>query len=276
MTRDEEGVWEYSTKKRLWKKYYGYYVHATNDQGDIFNAKTLIPDPYSKVVSTQNNYKINARTYIYKSDFDWGGDTWVISKDSRDLIVYEAQLRDLTADPSADVKTPGTYLAVIEKIDYLKQLGVNAIEFLPLHDFANIEIPFKDSSTALFNTWNPYARNHWGYMSTFFFAPENYYSSAGNMNFDGIVDDKGKGMNELKTLVKTLHKEGFSVMMDVVYNHTSTYDANPFKMIDKKYYYRLDENNDFISKSGCGNDFKTERLMSRKMIVESILFWMQE
>lgn len=276
MTRDKEGVWEYSTKKRLWNKYYGYYVHAQNDPGDIFNATTLIPDPYSKVVSTQNNYKINARTYICRSNFDWEEDKWIVPNDPRDLIVYEAQLRDLTADPSARVKAPGTYLGLIEKIPYLKRLGVNAIEFLPLQDFANIEIPFKDTSTALFNTWNPYARNHWGYMTTFFFAPENYYSSAGNMNFDEFIDDKGKSINEFKTLVKTLHKEGFSVLMDVVYNHTSTYDANPFKMIDKKYYYRLDDDNNFISKSGCGNDFKTERPMSRKMIVESVLYWMQE
>lgn len=276
MSRDKDGVWEYSTKKRLWKKYYGYYVHAKNGPGDMFNSTIHIPDPYSKVVSTQNNYKINARTYIHKCNFDWDGDKWLSPEDPRDLIIYEAHLRDLTADPSAKVKSPGTYMAFIDKIDYLKQLGVNAIEFLPLHDFANIEIPYKDSSTALFNTWNSYARNHWGYMSTFFFAPENYYSSAGNMIFDEFIDDKGKSMREFKTLVKALHKEGFAVMMDVVYNHTSTYDANPFMILDKKYYYRLDENNDFISKSGCGNDFKTERAMARKMIVESALFWMQE
>ncbi len=276
MTRDENGVWEYVSQKRLWKKYYGYYVHAKNEQGDMFNSAILIPDPYSKVVSTQNNYKINARTYINKCNFNWEGDSWLSPEDPRDLIVYEAHVRDLTAHPSADVNASGTYTAILEKLDYLKDLGVNAIEFLPLHDFANIEIPYKDSSTALFNTWNPYARNHWGYMSTFFFAPENYYSSAGNMIPDEYIDDKGKSMKEFKTLVKTLHREGFSVMLDVVYNHTSTYDANPFMMLDKKYYYRLDENNDFISKSGCGNDFKTERAMARKMIVESVLFWMQE
>ena len=185
-------------------------------------------------------------------------------------------MRDLTAHPSANADKPGTYLSVIDKIDYIKNLGVNAVEFLPLHDFANIEIPYKDSSTALFNNWNPYARNHWGYMTTFFFAPENYYSSKGNMNKDEFIDDKGKSMKEFKTLVKALHKEDIAVMMDVVYNHTSTYDPNPFKLIDKKYYYRLDENQDFISKSGCGNDFKTESPMARKMIVESILFWMKE
>jgi pullulanase/glycogen debranching enzyme len=276
MTRDDQGVWEYSTNKRMWNKYYGYLVQAENGKGDMFNQNTLIPDPYSKVVSTQNNYHINARTFIYKDGYDWEGDTWVKPKDPRDLIIYEAHVRDLTADASSGVDEPGTYLGAIEKIEYLKRLGINAVEFLPLQDFANIEIPYRDSTTALFNTWNPYERNHWGYMTTFFFAPENYYGSKGTMKKDAFIDDKGKSVEEFKTLVKALHRSGIAVMMDVVYNHTSTYDPNPFKMLDKKYYYRLDENQDFISLSGCGNDFKTERPMARKMIVESVLYWMKE
>jgi len=276
MSRDDEGVWEYSTKKRMWNKYYGYYVQAENGKGDMFDQNILIPDPYSHVVSTQNNYHINARSYIYKDMFDWEGDTWIKPKDPRDLIVYETHVRDMTAHPSSGVDAPGTYLAMIDKINYIKKLGINTVEFLPLHDFANIEIPYRDTSTALFNTWNPYERNHWGYMSTFFFAPENYYGSKGNMVKDAVIDDKGKSVEEFKTLIKALHKAGIAVMMDVVYNHTSTYDPNPFMMLDKKYYYRLDENRDFLSLSGCGNDFKTERAMARKMIVESILFWMKE
>ncbi len=276
MFRDDNGIWEYSSKKRLWNKYYGFYISAENGKGDIFNQNTLIPDPYSTSVSTQNNYQINARSYIYKSNFDWEGDTWIKPKDPRDLIIYEAHVRDLTADPSSGADAPGTYLAAIEKIQYIKKLGVNAVEFLPLHDFANIEIPYRDTTTALFNTWNPYARNHWGYMSTFFFAPENYYGSKGNMVENAYVDDKGKSIEELKTLVKALHRSGIAVIMDVVYNHTSTYDPNPFKLIDKKYYYRLDKDQNFISLSGCGNDFKTERPMARKLIVESVLYWMKE
>ncbi|MCK4813689.1 MAG: pullulanase [Candidatus Marinimicrobia bacterium] len=276
MHRDDQGVWEIFINKRLWNKYYGYYIRAENDNGDIFNQSTLIADPYSISVSTQNNYHINARSYIHKSSFDWGSDTWIAIKDPRDLIIYETNVRDLTAHPSANADNPGTYLAAIDKINYIKKLGVNAVEFLPLQEFANIEIPYKDTSTALFNTWNPYARNHWGYMSTFFFAPENYYSSHGNLEADTYIDDKGRAVEEFKTMVKALHTSGIAVIMDVVYNHTSTYDLNPFKLIDKKYYYRLDEDGDFISISGCGNDFKTERPMARKLIVESVLYWMQE
>jgi 1,4-alpha-glucan branching enzyme len=97
MIRDDQGVWEYSTNKRMWNKYYGYFVQAENGKGDIFNQNTLIPDPYSKVVSTQNNYHINARTFIYKDGYDWEGDTWVKPKDPRDLIIYETHRRALTS-----------------------------------------------------------------------------------------------------------------------------------------------------------------------------------
>lgn len=276
LQRDNQGVWEITINKKLWNYYYGYYVNAANGPGDIFQPNTLVPDPYSRAVSTRNHYQINARSFIHKCNFDWGSDTWMSPRDPRDLIIYETHLRDISAHESAGTKEKGTYGAFIEKIPYLKKLGVNAVEFLPLHDFANIEIPYRDTSTALFNTWNPYARNHWGYMSTFFFAPENYYSSAGHMNEGTYIDDRGKAVSEFKSLVKALHTAGFAVLMDVVYNHTSTYDPNPYKMIDKKYYYRLDENLDFTGVSGCGNDFKTEAPMAQKMIVESVLFWMRE
>lgn len=276
LKRDDQGVWEISLKKKLWNSYYGYYIEAQSGQGDIFQPNILMPDPYSEALSTQNHYLINARTYIHKDEFDWGNDRWMAPVDPRDLIIYETHVRDMSAADGELIEEKGAYGAFIEKIPYLKKLGVNAVEFLPLHDFANIEIPYKDTSTALYNTWNPYERNHWGYMSTFFFAPENYYSSAGHMNENKIIEDKGKASEEFKSLVKALHNAGFAVIMDVVYNHTSTYDPNPFKMIDKKYYYRLNGDMEFTSVSGCGNDFKTERPMSRKMIVESVLYWMKE
>ncbi|MBN2781117.1 MAG: pullulanase [Candidatus Marinimicrobia bacterium] len=274
--RDDQGVWEISINKRLWNLYYGYYVTASGGPGDSFGQDVLIPDPYSVSVSTQNTYQINARSYIHNTAFDWDGDTWVAPKDPRDLIIYEAHVRDMTAHPNAGSARPGTYPALLDKIPYLKKIGVNAVEFLPLQEFANIEIPFRDSSTALFNTWNPYARNHWGYMTTFFFAPETYYGTRGHMEPGALIDDKGRAVDEFKTLVKALHANGIAVIMDVVYNHTSTYDPNPFKMIDKNYYYRLDEDMNYTSVSGCGNDFRTERPMARKLIVESVLFWMRE
>jgi pullulanase/glycogen debranching enzyme len=184
----------------------------------------------------------------------------------------------------------GTYKGLVEKgnkggIDYIKNLGVNAVELLPSQEFANIEIPFKDSLNGKFNHWNPYERNHWGYMTAAFFAPESYYSEnvrelewnkwSGKLT-DPASDGDAKAVNDFKDMVKAFHKEGIAVIMDVVYNHISEYEIGNLKEIDKEYYFRLDEKGKFLSQSGCGNDFKTERPMARRMIVESILYWMKE
>lgn len=281
MKRDSSGVWEYYSSKDLWSKYYGYYVSGPSGKQEAFNDTVLIADPYSRAVVSKNHYTHPAKSIILKDDFDWEGDTCLISADHRDLIIYEAHLRDLTADPSAGVDQRGSYLGLTEEmkpggLNYLRNLGINAVEFLPLHDFANIEIPFKKQAGEFFNTWNPYERNHWGYMTSYFFAPESYYATTGTMwpgEYNGI---HGEQANEFKTLVKSLHHAGISVIMDVVYNHVSQYDYNPFKLIDKKYYFRLDANDIYKTVSGCGNDFRTERKMAQKMIVESIVFWMQE
>ncbi|MDZ7262262.1 MAG: alpha-amylase family glycosyl hydrolase, partial [candidate division KSB1 bacterium] len=117
---------------------------------------------------------------------------------------------------------------------------------------------------------------HWGYMTSYFFAPESYYATGGTMipgQYNGI---DGRQVREFKDLVKAFHKEGLAVIMDVVYNHVSEYDQNCFKYIDKKYYFRLDNDQNFLAKSYCGNDFKTERPMSRRLILDSITFWMTE
>lgn len=281
MIRDNNGVWEYKMRSKLFGKYYGYYINGNYVGDENFDETYLIPDPYSKAVATQNNYHINAKTLIYKDDFDWGNDNWVIGKDPRDLIIYEAHVRDLTAHSSSEAKNPGTYLGLVEPnitggISHLKKLGVNAIELLPIHDFVNIEIPYKKETSVGTNTWNPYARNHWGYMSTFFFSPESYYATDGNIKKDKYIGVNGKQVTEFKTMVKKLHDENIAVILDVVFNHVSQYDANPFKLIDKEYYFRLDSNKNYIAKSGCGNDFKTESLMARKMILDCIEYWMKE
>ncbi|NQV16002.1 pullulanase, partial [bacterium] len=161
-------------------------------------------------------------------------------------------------------------------IAHLKDMGYNAVEFLPLQEFGNIELDFKNPDLFAWNDWNPYENNHWGYMISFFFVPEIYYGSDGTNERELWVGQDGRAVDEMKAMVKTLHSEGISVIMDVVYNHVSQYDANPFKLLDKSYYFRLDARGDYLSNSGCGNDFKTENSISRKMIVESLLYWMHE
>ncbi|TAK53964.1 MAG: pullulanase [Bacteroidetes bacterium] len=285
MKRDANGVWEYSSSENLLGKYYGYRVFGPGGRGEVFNPNIIIADPYSKAVATKVNWHQPAKTLIIKSDYDWEGDTFIASNEHSQLIIYEAHVRDLTAHSSSGIEAKGTYKGLTEEgkqggLSYLKNLGVNTIELLPTQKFGNIELPFRDSSVLQhgypFNTWNPYERNHWGYMTSYFFAPETYYGTDGTMQRDQYNGTDGRAINEFKDMVKTFHKNGIAVIMDVVYNHVSQYDFNPFKYIDKFYYFHCDSNGNYIMTSGCGNDFKTNRPMARRLIVESVLYWMKE
>ena len=279
MTKDSDGVWEIVLDGELYGSFYGFRIKHKETPG-IENIICL--DPYAKAVATFNTYFNPRRGIIIKeNDYDWEGDKW-IETDWRDLIIYEMHIRDMTEHQSSGADQRGTYQGLIEKgktggIDYIKRLGVNAVELLPAQEFANIEIPFRDSLDGLFNTWNPYERNHWGYMTAAYFAPEAYYSE----NVREIESNKWSGKNaeavrDFKNMVKAFHKEGIAVIMDVVYNHVSEYELGNLKEIDKQYYFRLDDKGNYIAKSGCGNDFKTERPMARRLIVESVLYWMKE
>jgi len=280
MKRDNEGVWEYSLPGERIGLYYGYRVTGSKDKISMCDPSLIIADPYSKAVVTQNNYLHPAKTLIVDANYDWEGDSW-IKTPIRDLVIYEMHVRDMTAHPSSGAKQPGTYMGLVEEgktggIDYLLDLGINAVELLPCHEFGNIEIPYKDRSNSIYNDWNPYSRNHWGYMTSFFFAPESYYASGGNVEPGNYCGINGQQVKEFKDMVKAFHKKGISVLMDVVYNHVSDFDLNPLKYIDKKYYFRLDAKGNFLAKSGCGNDFMSERPMARRMIIESVKYWMTE
>ena len=279
MTGDENSVWEFVFDGELYGKFYGFKVsHKNNSNGQDI----LCLDPYAKAVATFNTYMNPRKGVIVKPDnYDWENTNW-IQRDWRDLVVYEMHVRDMTAHKSSGADKPGTYTGLIEKgktggINYIKELGVNTVELLPTQEFANCEIPFKDSIAGRFNTWNPYERNHWGYMTAAFFAPEAYYSEAANeFKWNTWSGANAKQINDFKNMVKAFHKKGVGVIMDVVYNHISEYELGNLKQIDKEYYFRLDDDGSYIAQSGCGNDFKTERPMARRMIVESILYWMTE
>jgi pullulanase len=273
MKRDNDGVWETVLDGRHYGKFYTFSVkHKGNKAVECL-------DPYAKAVATFNTYWSPRKGIIIDDQYDWEGDS-TIQHDWRDLIIYEMHIKDMTAHPSSGSKNPGTYKGLTEKgitggLDYIINLGVNAVELLPAQEFANIEIPFNDSSKGRFNTWNPYERNHWGYMTAAFFAPEAYYND-NKMEMNKWSGESGRQVNEFKDMVKAFHKEGIAVIMDVVYNHISEYEFGNFKEIDKEYYFRLDESGNFIAESYCGNDFKTEAPMARRLIVESILYWMKE
>ncbi|MCF7827053.1 MAG: pullulanase [Candidatus Marinimicrobia bacterium] len=272
MTVKANGVWGITIPDASLTKYYAYSMDST---------KLIIPDPYSQAIVRKNHFTYLSKSIILPQDnFDWQGDNFS-SAAIGDLIILESHLRDMTAHASSGAQQPGTYQGMVETaqkggLAHLKDMGYNAIEFLPLQEFGNIEIDYMNPELATLNHWNPYETNHWGYMTSYFFAPEIYYGSDGISDRGAWVGQDGRAVREMKEMVRALHKEGIAVILDVVYNHVSQYDENPFKLIDKDYYFRLDKDGEYLSLSGCGNDFKTENPMARKMIIESLLHWMQE
>jgi len=279
MTKDADGVWEVILDGKLFGLFYGYKVYSRSNS----NTKNvqLSVDPYAKAVATFTDYFNPHRAIVYNDNYNWGDDEW-IQRDWRDLTIYEMHIRDLTAHKSSGVKNPGTYKGLLEEdtkggIGYIKSLGINTVELLPTQEFGYMETPFKDSLNGSFNTWNPYEKNHWGYMTSNFFAPAAYYAeNTKQLQREKWIGVSGKQVNQFKDMVKAFHKEGIAVMMDVVYNHLSEYELGNLKQIDKNYYFRLNNEGNYVSESYCGNDLKTERPMLRKLIIDSILFWMKE
>lgn len=281
MIRDEDGVWQIEIDSQLYGMFYGYKVYHKGDDFTNPNMPVCI-DPYAKANATFTHYMNPRLSIIHKDEnYDWENDTW-IQRDWRDLIIYEMHVRDMTSHKSSGAKKAGTYQGLIEHgikggLEYIKKLGVNTVELLPSQEFGYCEIPYKDSIAGKFNSWNPYERNHWGYMTASFFAPASYYSTEWKtFKWKKWIGTDGKQVKDFKDMVKAFHKAGIGVVMDVVYNHLSEYEVGNLKQIDKEYYFRLDEKGNYIAESYCGNDLKTERPMVRRLIIESLIYWMKE
>ncbi|MFW6347362.1 MAG: alpha-amylase family glycosyl hydrolase [Cyclonatronaceae bacterium] len=286
LNRNGGDVWQLTLSGDYRGKLYAYkIVPASGELPEELAGLPVVADPYSRQVITQNNYLQHPKSVIPVPEaFDWEGDDFASPADIRDLVIYETHLKDMTAHPSAGCQQKGDYRRFWEQedgcrggINHLKKLGVNAVEFLPLQKFAYFEPPHNEPiAEGIMNTWNYYGRNYWGYMTSFFFAPESIYASDGSTEPEAIIGKTQAAIRELKELVKALHKEGITVILDVVFNHVSQYDLNPFKLIDKEAYFRLTENGEYTSHSGCGNDFKTEAPAARRLIIDTLLFWMEE
>lgn len=281
LIKDKNGVWEVEIDEELYGDYYGYKIFHKGD--DISNDnQPICVDPYAKAVTSYTTYMNPRLSLIVKDEpYNWEGTMW-IQRDWRDLIIYEMHVRDMTIHKSSGVKNRGSYKGLTEKgnrggLDYIKALGINTVELLPSQEFGNIEIPFMDSLSGKFNLWNPYERNHWGYMTSNFFAPASYYNESwDNLKWNRWIGKDGSQITAFKDMVKAFHKEGIAVIMDVVYNHLSEYEIGNLKQIDKDYYFRMDPKGNYITESFCGNDLKTERPMLRRLIIDSILYWMKE
>lgn len=279
MTADENMVFEARVPGNLAGKYYGYRI-AERTQNPTMTFKPDIPldtifaDPYSKAIASSNVFPSKMRTLILPpQQFDWQG-TRSPNLDISDLIIMEAHVRDLTAHPSAQTPNPGTFKGIVNArtggLAYLKKLGINALEFLPIHEFNNIEAPFNERSHGIRNTWNAYAQNYWGYMTSNFFALESYYATDGTLDPNKWGGLEGRSVTEFKELVRELHRNGIAVIMDVVYNHVSGYDENPFKIIDMDFYFKKQD------RTGTGNEFETRRRMARRVVLDSLKYFMRE
>ncbi|MEX2456963.1 MAG: alpha-amylase family glycosyl hydrolase [Balneolaceae bacterium] len=278
--KDNNGYWHLTINQNLVEKWYAYRIDHDDelDEKNPFRDQ-LFADPYSKHVTVKNNYRQEAKSKIVRDDFDWEGDQHQFPEDPRDLIIYETHLKDLTAHPSSKATGDGFYNKFIDLnqeggIAHLKKLGVNCVEFLPLQKFPPVEPPYGEKTDEGFlNSWNPYAENYWGYMTSFFFAPESSFASDHSEKYSGYTT---ASITEFKNLVKELHKHGITVLMDVVYNHTSLFDLNPCTHLCPHTYLRQNEKGEFLNRSGTGNEFRSEHKVGRQLILDSLTHWMNE
>ncbi len=280
MKKNEEGIWTLKLDKNLEDKWYAYKADFKKfEEPKSPYKKTFFADPYSKHVTVRNTYRQDAKTYIFKDDFDWGETDHRFPEDPRDLIIYESHLKDLTAHPSSGAEGMGAFKKLLDSdqtggIPHLKKLGVNCVEFLPLQKFAPIEPPYGTKTKEGFhNSWNPYEANYWGYMTSFFFAPESSFASDWSNRHSGRTT---AAVTEFKEVVKKLHSDGFTVLMDVVYNHTSLFDKNPHAHLLPDVYLRRDQDGKLMNRSGTGNEYKSENPPARQLIIDSLLYWMDE
>lgn len=241
------------------------------ENGLFFLPESLFIDPYTKCFESSRTWGhiIDASKFPIKSrvmhakNFDWEGvSSPQIPKE--DLIIYEMHVRGFTQDPDSKVSHRGTYLGIIEKIPYLKSLGINAIELMPIFEFD------ENSNTRVNPTNDVKLYNYWGYTPSNFFTPMRRYASG---------DGKCSAILEFKTLVKELHKNGIEVILDVVYNHVlSTRTEGPYPCfygIDNPVYYLLSHGHP-TNYTGCGNTINCNHKAVRKLIIDSLVYWVQE
>jgi glycogen operon protein len=268
---------------------YAYRVEGPYDpeKGHRFNKYKLVIDPYATAVSRQphwdffkakgydphaagkdlslsidDNEQYTPRCIVSENRFEWEDDchpriSW------SDTVIYETHVRGLTIHPSSMVGQPGTFRGVVEKIPYFKELGITALEFLPIQEFNEHETPNINPTTG-----TPLV-NYWGYSTIAFFAPKATY---GGHARDGVH------IREFKRMVKELHKAGIEVILDIVFNHTAEgNELGPtlsFRGLDNAIYYLLDKDRRrYRNFSGCGNTLNCNHPVVRQFIIDCLIYW---
>ena len=233
------------------------------EKGLLFDKNKILLDPYAKAVAGQRTWGIRwDHTYharVVKDRFDWG-DMPQSKKELCDLIIYELHVRDFTHHPSSGVQHRGTFSGLMEKIPYLKELGINAVELMPIFEFDETMNSRTVDGKQLLECW--------GYNTVGFFAPNSSYAAANEHNQEGT---------ELKTLIKALHDNGIEVILDVVFNHTAEGNEKgntfSFKGFDNNIYYMLTPDGNYYNFSGCGNTLNCNHPVVQQLILECVRYW---
>lgn len=253
---------------------YGYRMTGPNNiqEGHWFDPEKVLLDPYAKAIGGRDiwgeqpdwDMQFQYRSRIAFDDFDWQDDH-PLETPMKDLIIYEMHVRGFTKHASSGVKYHGTFAAIREKIPYLKELGINCVELMPIYEFDE----FEGSRVSPITGEQLY--NYWGYSTVGFFAPKAGFAATGKY---------GMQVDEFKTLVKELHKNGIEVMLDVVFNHTAEGNENgpyiSFRGIDNKTYYMLTPEGYYFNFSGCGNTLNCNNPVVRSLILDCLRCWVSE
>ena len=244
---------------------YAYRVDGPYDPGRglLFNKKNVLLDIYAKAVTGQSVWGIPQNNFykarVVRDDFDWGNTTQP-GIPMEDLVIYELHVRGFTRHFSSGVVNPGTFDGLRERIPYLKELGVNAVELMPVFEFDEMkDFRMVDGRPVL---------NYWGYNTISFFAPNTSYTAEKEFNREG---------NELKRLIRELNENGIECILDVVFNHTAEgNELGPcfsFKGFDNNIYYMLTPEGFYYNFSGCGNTMNCNHPMVQQMILECLRYW---
>ena len=237
------------------------------EKGLIFDKSHILLDPYAKAVAGQSVWGVTSnengyRARVVRNNFDWG-----IEKQSvipmEDLVIYELHVRGFTMDESSGVSHKGTFSGLREKIPYLKDLGVNAVELMPIFEF--------DETRDMRMIEGRQLLDYWGYNTVGFFAPNTSYNSDREHNREGT---------ELKEVIRDLKKNGIEVILDVVFNHTAEGNERgpyiSFKGFDNNIYYMLTPDGSYFNFSGCGNTLNCNHPMVQQMILECLRYWVTD
>jgi isoamylase len=253
---------------------YGFRMTGPSDRraGHRFDQSALLLDPFARCLSGGEAWgeeagQRRARQYrarLAPEDFDWEGDRQ-LELPMEELVIYEMHVRGFTRSPSAGVAFPGTFAGVVERIPHLVDLGANCVELMPVVEFDELENDRRIPATG------DRLHNYWGYSSVGFFAPKASYAASG---WAGMQCD------ELKAMVKELHRKGIEVILDVVFNHTAEGDERghtfSFRGLDNRTYYMLTPDGRYRNFSGCGNTLNCNHPVVRDLILACLRHWVAE